>query len=94
MEWRDEGGRDSNESSQVRSAWENKKERTVPKGTIDPIVPPGLPAPGRVLRPMLSSCFSMGPAAKTVSGGADDVRLQLSFLTTQDIKSHAKYPWD
>jgi hypothetical protein len=39
--------RDPNESSQVRSAWENKKERTVPKGTIDPVVPPGLPAPGR-----------------------------------------------
>jgi hypothetical protein len=62
MEWRDEGGRDSNESSQIRSAWENKKERTVPKakGTIDPVVPPGLPAPGRVLRAMLSSGFSMG----------------------------------
>jgi hypothetical protein len=38
---------DSNERSQVRSAWENKKERTVPKGTIDPVVPPRLPAPGR-----------------------------------------------
>jgi hypothetical protein len=30
--------RDSNESSQVRSAWENKKARTVPKGTIDLVV--------------------------------------------------------
>jgi hypothetical protein len=62
MEWRDEGGRDSNESSQVRSAWENKKERTVPKakGTIDPVVPPGLAASVRVLRAMLSSCFLDG----------------------------------
>jgi organic hydroperoxide reductase OsmC/OhrA len=94
MEWREEGGRDSNESSQVRSAWENKKERTVPKGTTDPVVPPGLPAPERVLLAMLSSCFSMGLAAKSVSGGADDVRLQLSFLRTRDIKFHAKYPWD
>jgi hypothetical protein len=94
MERRDEGGRDSNESSQVRSAWENKKARTVPKGTIDPVVAPRLPAPGRVLRPMLSSGFSMGLAAKSVSGAADDVRLQLSFLTTQDIKFHTKYPWD
>jgi hypothetical protein len=31
--------------SLARSAWENKKERTVPKGTIDPVVPSGLPAP-------------------------------------------------
>jgi hypothetical protein len=60
MEWREEGGRDSNESSQVRSAWENKKERTVPKGTTDPVVPPGLPAPERVLRAMLSSGFLGG----------------------------------
>jgi hypothetical protein len=36
----------------------------------------------------------MGLAAESVSGAADDVRLQLSFLTTQDIKFHAKYPWD
>jgi hypothetical protein len=43
---------------------------------------------------MLSSGFSMGLAAKSVSGAADDVRLQLSFLTTQDIKFHTKYPWD
>jgi hypothetical protein len=46
MEWRDEGGRDSNES-QVRSAWENKTEWTVPKakGTIDPVVPPWFACP-------------------------------------------------
>jgi hypothetical protein len=49
MEWRNEGGRGSNESSLARSAWENRKERTVPmaKGTIDPVVAPGLPAPGK-----------------------------------------------
>jgi hypothetical protein len=41
MEWRDEGGRDSNESSLARSAWKNKEERTIPNGTIDPVVPPG-----------------------------------------------------
>jgi hypothetical protein len=36
----------------------------------------------------------MGLAARSVSGAADDVGLQLSFLRTQEIKFHAKYPWD
>jgi hypothetical protein len=49
MEWRDEGGRDFDESSLARSAWKNKKERTVPKGTIDPVVPPG--TSGAISRP-------------------------------------------
>jgi hypothetical protein len=69
MEWRDEGGRDSNERSQVRSVWENKKERTVPNGTIDPVFPPGLPQ-GGVLRAVVSSYFSMGLAAKLKASAA------------------------
>jgi hypothetical protein len=94
MEWRDEGGKDSNESSQVRSAWENKKERTVPTGRLIRSLPLVWLPQGGYCGQCSHLVFSVGLAAKSVSGAADDVDLQLSFLRTQDIKFHAKNPWD
>jgi hypothetical protein len=82
--------RDSNESSQVRSAWENKKERTVPTGRLIRSLPLVWLPQGGYCGQCSHLVFSVGLAAKSVSGAADDVDLQLSFLRTQDMKFQHK----